>query len=216
MRLRAPLASFALAALALLSACAGGPPPQALNPADSSNALTLRPGDVLKVQVFGHEELSGEFPIDENQNVTLPVVGEFSVRGMSIADVRARIRQEVGNLYTQSLVTVTPKFRVAVLGEIVRPGLYSVDPTMTVYDVLAEAGGPTHDAQESHIRLLRGGSEYQVALASGAVAHATLRELGIRSGDQILIPSKPITAATASIVFQAINLLLVIYIAFKK
>jgi polysaccharide export outer membrane protein len=210
------VATCAMAALAAMGAC-GGRPPQALAPqgADSS-ALALRPGDVVKVQVFGHEELSGEFPIDENLSVTFPVVGEFSVRGMSIADLRARIRREIGQLYTQSLVTITPKYRVAVLGEIVKPGLYSVDPTMTVYDVLAEAGGPTHDARESRIRLLRGGQEYQVALASEAVARATLRELGIRSGDQILVPRKPITLATAGLLISVANLIFVIYIAAYK
>ncbi len=209
------VAACALAALSAVGACAGGSPLQALAPADSSGGLALRPGDVVKVQVFGHEEMSGEFPIDENLNVTLPVVGEFSVRGMSIADLRARIRHEIGQLYTQSLVTVTPKYRVAVLGEITKPGLYSVDPTMTVYDVLAEAGGPTHDARESRIRLLRGGQEYQVTLASQAVARATLRELGVRSGDQILVPRKPITIATASLLLQVANLVLVIYISQK-
>jgi polysaccharide export outer membrane protein len=211
------LAGCAALALVAVGACGGGPPPQALAPAGAdSAALALRPGDVVKVQVFGHEELSGEFPIDENLNVTLPVVGEFSVRGMSIADLRARIRHEIGQLYTQSLVTVVPKYRVAVLGEITKPGLYSVDPTMTVYDVLAEAGGPTRDARESRIRLLRGGQEYQVALASEAVARATLRELGIRSGDQIFVPRKPITLSTASLMISVANLLFVVYIALYK
>jgi polysaccharide export outer membrane protein len=210
------LSACVLAALTAVGACAGGPPPHALSPADSAGVLALRPGDQVKVQVFGHEEMSGEFPIDENLNVTLPAVGEFSVRGMSIADLRARIRHEIGQLYTQSLVTVTPKYRVAVLGEITKPGLYSVDPTMTVYDVLAQAGGPTHDANESRIRLLRGGEEYQVTLASQAVARATLRELGVRSGDQIMVPRKTITMATASFLIQVANLLFVVYIAAYK
>jgi protein involved in polysaccharide export with SLBB domain len=87
---------------------------------------------------------------------------------------------------------------------------------MTVYDVLAEAGGPTHDARESRIRLLRGGQEYQVALASEAVARATLRELGIRSGDQILVPRKAITLNTASLLISLANLGIVVYIAFIK
>lgn len=214
--MRSPRLLLASAAFAL-AACGGGPPPQALSPTGSdSGSAGMRPGDIAKVQVFGHEELSGEFLIDENLNVTLPVVGEFSVRGMSIADLRARIRREIGQLYTQSLVTVTPKYRVAVLGEIVKPGLYSVDPTMTVYDVLAEAGGPTRDARASRIRLLRGGQEYQVALASEAVARATLRELGIRSGDQILVPRKPITLSTASLIISVANLAVVFYIAAIK
>ena len=214
-----PLRLRALAALLapLLAACGGGPPPPPLSPqSDSTHALALRPGDQVKVQVFGHDDLSGEFPIDENLNLVLPVVGEFSVANMTVADLRARIRREFGQLYTQSLVTVTPKFRVAVLGEVVKPGLYSVDPTMTIYDILAEAGGLTRDARESQIRVLRGGQQYNVTLATEAVARATLRELGVRSGDQIIVPQKPITSSMASILFSVANLVVVIYIAFVK
>ena len=43
------------------------------------------------------------------------------------------------------------KFR---LGEVNRPGLYSVDPTMTIYDVVATAGGATRDAKSTGTRLI--------------------------------------------------------------
>ncbi len=207
-----------LFALLAALACDGTPPPLALAPQtgqDSSAAVGLRPGDQVKVQVFGHEDLSGEFPVDENLNLVLPVVGEFSVRGMTVADLRARIRREFGQLYTQSLVTITPMYRIAVLGEIVSPGLYSVDPTLTIYDILAKAGGPTRDARVSQIRLLRGGQQYQVTLATEAVARATLRELGVRSGDQIVVPRKFLTVSTASLLLQVANLVLLIYVAQK-
>jgi len=214
---RALRAAPLLALLAAL-ACGGNPPPPLLAPQpaqDSSGAVGLRPGDQVKVQVFGHEDLSGEFPIDENLNLVLPVVGEFSVRGMTIVDLRARIRREFGQLYTQSLVTITPLYRIAVLGEIASPGLYSVDPTMTVYDILAKAGGPTHDAKVSSIRLLRGGQEYRVTLATEAVAHATLRELGIRSGDQIVVPRKFLTMSTAQLLISLASLVILVYVAQK-
>ena len=73
----APLAIVAM----LSAACSSNPPTASLAPVASdsnpSNRL-LRPGDVVKVTVFGHNDVSGEFPVDENANLLLPIVGEIS------------------------------------------------------------------------------------------------------------------------------------------
>jgi polysaccharide export outer membrane protein len=194
-----------------LAACGGGPPPSFnLAAADSGRSeLVLRPGDVVKIQVFGHDELSGEYPVDENDTLLLPIVGSIATRGMNITELRTRIRREFGQLYTQTFVSITPLFRVAVLGEVMAPGLYSVDPTMTVYDVLARAGGPARDANVGNMRLLRGGRPYAFSLDAEAVARATIRELGVRSGDQFIVPRKSFTGQSAIILISLVNTVLI-------
>lgn len=197
------------------TACGGGPNLRPAPMASDTSALIMRPGDVVKVQVFGHDELSGEFPVDENYNLLLPIVGEFSVRDMSVPDLRTRIRREFGQLYTQSFVSVVPMFRVAVLGEVMHPGLYSVDPTMTIYQVLATAGGSTRNARENQMRLIRNGQQLSVSVDPAALARATLREIGVRSGDQIYVPRKPITYETWLVALQLLNLGLLAYTVFR-
>jgi polysaccharide export outer membrane protein len=211
-RLLAPAALLTAAALSA-AACGGAPPPPLTGPlrADSAAPLMLRPGDVVKIQVFGHDELDGEYPVDENYVLLLPIIGEIDVRDMSVVDLRRRIRAEFGQLYTQSYVSIIPLFRVAVLGEVARPGLYSVDPTMTIYDVLATAGGPSRDAQGSRTRLVRAGQAVQVPVDAEWLARATLRELGVRSGDQIIIPKKFLTSQDWWVVLTALNTGLVAY-----
>ena len=185
-------------------------------PGDSGRGnLMLRPGDVVKIQVFGHDELSGEFPIDENDSLLLPIVGGFSIHDMTVNDLRGRIRREFGQLYTQSFVAVTPLFRVSVVGEVVHPGLYSVDPTMTVYEILAQAGGTTRIAKESGMRLIRNGQAMRLPVDAASMARATLREIGVRSGDQVVVPRKGITTETWMIALQVIAVALVAYNAFK-
>ena len=200
------------------AACSSDPPPGTLSPtpADSNpNNRLMRPGDVVKIQVFGHNELSGEFPIDENFNLLLPIVGEFSVDSMTVGVLRARIRREFGQLYTQSFVSVVPLFRVSVLGEVVHPGLFSVDPTMTIYEVIAMAGGSTRNARENKIRLLRGGQEVALPINAAALARATLREIGVRSGDQVYVPRKWITYETWIVGLQLLNTVLLAYSIFR-
>ena len=208
-----------LAIVAMLSvACSSNPPAPPMAPvaADTNpgNRL-LRPGDVIKVQVFGHNELSGEFPIDENFNLLLPIVGEFSVQGMPVRELREKIRRDFGQLYTQSFITVVPLFRVSVLGEVMHPGLFSVDPTMTIYEVIAMAGGSTRNARESKIRLIRAGQTVPLPITSEALARATIREIGVRSGDQVYVPRKAITYETWLVGLQLLNTALLAYTIFK-
>lgn len=217
-RTRPVLALAALLALTSAAGCGGHRSTAAsavtpVRPPDTSAsaALAIRPGDVIKIQVWGHEELSGEFPIDENYSLQFPIVGEINVREMSVAQLRERIRQELGQLFTQTFVTIVPLFRVAVLGEVVRPGLYSVDPTLTVFDLLALAGGPLRSARERQMRLIRAGEQIQVSIEPSAIARATLRELGIRSGDQLIVPRKTITREDWGLLLTAANLLLIAY-----
>lgn len=213
-RLFSRIGSVFLAA-AITAACGGGPPLATLAPvgADSTRTLTLRPGDVIKVQVFGHEELTGEFPVDENDSLLLPIVGGFSVHEMTVADLRARIKREFGQLYTQSFVNVTPLFRVSVVGEVVRPGLYSVDATLNIYEVIANAGGTTRYANESAMRLIRNGQQLRLPLDAASLARATLREIGVRSGDQIVVPRRGWTYESWLLVLQGMSVLLSIYVA---
>ena len=39
-------------------------------------SYTLRPGDVIRILVWGHEELSGEFQVDEEGRIQYPILGE--------------------------------------------------------------------------------------------------------------------------------------------
>jgi len=203
---------------ALSAACSSSQPTTTLapTPADTNpGARMLRPGDVVKVQVFGHDELSGEFPVDETFNLMLPIIGEFSVKDMTVTELRARVRREFGQLYTQSFVSVVPMFRVSVLGEVMHPGLFSVDPTMTLYEVIAMAGGSTRNARESKIRLIRGGQQVALPINSDALARATIREIGVRSGDQVYVPRKAITYETWLVGLQLLNTALLAYTIFK-
>ncbi len=209
----------ALAAALLLAACGGTRPPAfQINPsrgADTAGILVLQPGDVVRIQVFGRAEHNGEYPVDENYILLLPVIGELDVRNLTVPQLRARIREEYSRLYTQSFVSIIPLFRVAVLGEVVRPGLMSADPTMTVFDLLAMAGGLLPTGRSGDLRLIRDGNTYSLALNAQSLASATLRELGVRSGDQMIVPRKRFTHDDFILGLTALNTILLAYTVFR-
>ena len=206
------LAAALLAVLAAAPAAAQNPP----SAPDSLRIIAVRPGDVVKIQVWGHEELSGEFPVDENYDLFYPIIGAINVRELTVRQLRDRLNHELESLFQHPFIVVVPLFRIAVLGEVERPSLYSIDPTMTVYDVIALAGGVTRDANQKKIQLLRAGEEVQLILSASAIGHATLRDLGVRSGDHIVVPRKRFTRDDFSFFLQLATFVLVVYTVFHK
>ncbi len=191
-------------------------PAQAPNTDTVATPLAIRPGDVVRIQVWGHEELSGEFPVDENYNLLFPLVGSINVRNVSVGQLRERLNTELGQLFQRPFFTLTPLFRVAVLGEVLKPGLYSVDPTLTVLDLLALAGGPTRQANQKKMQLIRGGEALHVPMDPASIARSTLRELGVHSGDQLVMPRAFLTRDDLGLILSIANFLLLAYTVVRK
>jgi polysaccharide export outer membrane protein len=226
--LRAP---FAVAIAAAFAVCAAGgaraqnPTPaqnpaataaQPAPPADTLESLAVRPGDVVRILVWGHPELSGEFPIDENYDLLYPLIGPINVRNLSVTGLRERLNTDLSQLFQRPFIAVTPLFRVAVLGEVLKPGLLSADPTLTIFDLIALAGGPTRDANQNKLQLIRGGQNIRLSLDPAAIARSTLQELGVHSGDQVVVPRKSLTFQDWSLIVQIASLALLVYTVFRK
>lgn len=156
----------------------------------SDDTLVLRAGDMLRVRVWPDSALGGDFPVEAPGVVLLPVVGSVRASGRSLADLRRELRQRYEQAMKLPVVTILPVFRVSVLGAVQRPGLYQVDPTLTLFDVISLAGGFRPDARENDVRVVREGAVLPVdarqALETGALPEA----LRLRSGDRIVVAVK--------------------------
>lgn len=159
----------------------------------------------MRVVVWGQEAYSGEFPIDERGILEYPVLGEIQTKDLSVADLRDRIRKGLEAIFNNPFVSVRPQFRMAVLGRVERPGLYTVDPTLSVLDVVALAGGPAPGGNLNAVKLLRGGEELRLALGDG-VQGRTLQEIGVRSGDQILVPRRFLSRDDVVLLLQVVQI----------
>ena len=159
----------------------------------SGASYMLRPGDVLQIVVWGQTEYSGSFKVDETGRIPYPVIGAIDTRGKTMAQIRNEIRVALSQIFNAPFVTVTPQFNIAVLGEVRNPGLFSVDPTQTVLDIVAMAGGPNSNGNINKIRLLRGGQTLDLRLERDRVGALTLQEVGLRSGDQIMVARRGFT-----------------------
>ncbi len=146
-------------------------------------ATSLLPGDVIRIQIWREEGLSGDFQVDEGGEVVLPLLGRKQVVGVSPETLRDQLTEEYDAYLVNPSVNVTLLRRVTVMGEVRVPGLYPVDATVSVAQLIALAQGVTPDGDVNRITLVREGRTIRTDLA-GTMA---ITDAGIRSGDRILV-----------------------------
>lgn len=169
-----PVTAFlALLLMTLLAACGGTKPPPL--PAASATvagetSYTLAAGDRIKVTVFSHDDLSGEFQLDGAGNFAMPLVGEVKANGLTTRQLEQTIQRVMAEGYL-----VDPKVAVEVLnyrpfyilGEVRQPGSFPYVNGMTVLNAVALAGGFTYRADQEDIVLKRGGANSQPYTVTG-------------------------------------------------
>ncbi len=136
-------------------------PAPAIAATTSGDSYKLGAGDRIKVNVFGEDSLSGEFEIDGQGMVALPLIGNLKAGGI---DVRAFERNISDKLKDGYLVNPRVSIEVLnfrpffILGEVKNPGSYPYVNGLTVLNAIALAGGFTHRARTDRV-LIRHGSD---------------------------------------------------------
>jgi polysaccharide export outer membrane protein len=154
------------------------------------NVGVLRPGDVLKIVVWGQEELSNDFLIDSRGMVQIPGVGDVRAAGLSPFDVKDAIRAALAERGIRNPeLSLQPLIRVYVIGEVRQPGLHPIDPGTSLLQLVTIAGGPTAQADLSRARVVREGQSYSVDLETALRGSATGR-IVLYSNDYVVIPQR--------------------------
>ena len=175
-------------------------------PAPERASVVLRPGDRVRLKVWREPDLSGDFVVDEDGIVVFPMVGRIAVQRVSTDSLKALLI----SLYTESLrspsVEVTVLRKLIVIGAVRNPGLYYVDPTTSVGDALALAGGVTSEGKQNRFELLRGGKTFPIDLARDS----RLADSPLQPGDQLRVPERSWLARNSALVAGAFTTVAVI------
>jgi polysaccharide export outer membrane protein len=134
----------------------------AVSDQDTVNSLTLlQPGDQIKVNVFGEENLSTENAvIDQAGNVSLPLIGEMRAAGLSPSQLSRTIEGAYGAQYLRDphvnvvIERAAPRV-VSVEGQVVKAGVYEVQQGYTLLSALALAGSPNETAKLDEVLIFR-------------------------------------------------------------
>lgn len=185
-----------ISAFAPYPTAAQGSPVRA--PPDRADVV-LRPGDRVRLKVWREPDLSGEFEVDEDGIVVFPKVGRLDVQKISTDSLKALLIARYAESLRSPSVEVTVLRKLNVLGAVKNPGLYYVDPTTTVADALALAGGVTPDGKQNSFELVRDGKRLPVELSRDS----RLADSPLQSGDQLRVPERGWVARNPAVVVSA-------------
>jgi polysaccharide export outer membrane protein len=144
--------------------------------------VSLLPGDAVKVQIWQEADLSGTFRVGEDTTLTLPLLGVRKVAGLSAEELRSQLVRDYSTQLKSPSIEVSVIRRISVLGEVANPGLYDLEPTMRMSDVIALAGGVTPEGSSKNVDILRANARIADDVALGDVVGNR-----VQAGDQIFV-----------------------------
>ncbi len=162
--------------------------------------IELGAGDTLRINVYGHSDLSLETRVSESGSITYPLIGEVNVAGMSPAAAERKIAGmlERGGYLRKPQVNIgvvqNQSQQVSVLGQVTRPGRYPVDGRRSLTDILALAGGMTPEAGDivTLVRTRNGKTQKETLDVHEMVKSGDMQKnLQLRTNDVIYVERAP-------------------------
>ena len=154
--------------------------------AGAAGAYRLGPQDQIVVTVFGQEDLSGDFQVDGEGRVSLPLIGDVRVGELTIRQAEAAVVDKLQPDYLRNprvSIQVTNYRPFYILGEVKEPGGYPYVDGMTVVQAVALAGGYTYRADEDDVNIIRGGDR-------GRSSETVRQGTSVMPGDIIEVPER--------------------------
>jgi hypothetical protein len=153
-------------------------------------------GDRIVVQLLGSVPLAGTNQMSDTITVRagkmlpLPRMDDLALEGVLRSELNDRLSSHLAKYLRDSTARATPLLRVAVLGQVGRPGFYYTPADVLLSDVLMLAGGPGGDANLNDMTIRRSGEtiwnaqDTRTAVTDGL----SLDRLHLRAGDEIYVP----------------------------
>jgi len=157
----------------------------------------LGAGDLLKINVSGYPEMAADVRISQTGSISYPFVGQLEVVGLSTNEVETLLVRRLtdGGFIRQPQVSVLvsdyQSQKVAVMGQVARPGQYPLDGARTVIDLLAQAGGlVTPTAADQGTVLRANGTRIPLDLYALFEGDSN-QNFPVAAGDTIFVPKAP-------------------------
>lgn len=106
----------------------------------------LGPGDAVYIDIYGASQKSIEATVSPDGYVNIDGYGPVQVSGLTVSQANKRLRNTLGKRYSSSEIKLsvgqTRTIMVNVMGEVKKPGTYTLSAFASVFHALYMAGGP--------------------------------------------------------------------------
>lgn len=124
----------------------------------NSAEYILDTGDQVKIVVFGHADLSGQFVVSSTGKVSMPLIGEVNAKGLNLRQLEQAIIRKLRPdfLKNPQVSAEVANYRpFYIIGEVKNPGTYPYVNGMRILNAVAIAGGFTYRARENEMLITR-------------------------------------------------------------
>ncbi len=114
----------------------------------------IGPDDEIVVIISGYQEYNSRFKVNPEGFITIPNVGVIYVAGLTFEEASKRINEKLtANGYSNIRTGLTRvnitlgsirSIKVTLLGEVKKPGTYTLPSLATVFNALYASGGPSN------------------------------------------------------------------------
>jgi protein involved in polysaccharide export with SLBB domain len=158
----------------------------------------LNPGDQLQLTVLGYPEFNTTTGVKPSGMFPIPLIGEVKAAGLTRDELQDDIVRKLSE-YVKTKVYVTLNLtsasvqNIVVLGAVAQQNSYPNSSPVSIFQLLANAGGPSADADLRHIKVYRNGdlSKEQEIDLSGIVSpgeRTDQRTPMVSPGDLVYVP----------------------------
>ena len=164
---------------------------------------TLGAGDQIRLDIFQVEEYSGEYPVNVDGTISLPLVGGVNVEGLTLKETEEAVSKQYSIYLKRPIVNaglVAPRpLEIGISGEVDNPGSYEFQLTAatpdfpTVTDMIEQAGGITTLADVRNVQVRRVVKGKTVTFKSDLWSLINFgqlnQDISLRDGDTIFLPT---------------------------
>lgn len=152
----------------------------------TAGSYLLGPNDRVRVKVYGEPDISGEYEVDTNGQISVPLAGHIGAEGLTTKQLERAIAAALSKGIVRD-----PRVNVEValyrpyyiLGEVKKSGEYPYRLGLTVMDAVATAGGFTYRANEGKVFLRHAGDNAEQAVSLDS-------PVPVFPGDNIRVPER--------------------------
>lgn len=167
-------------------------------------------GDVIKVAVYDHSDLTTTLRVDSDGKIFFPLTGQLDVGGRTTMGAAEEIARALSGDYVinPQVSVFVEKFqskKVVIIGEVVKPGMYELSGPTTLLELLSKAEGLRKDAG-TEVTIRRGAS---LESPEGQLIKINLKEMvetgqssvdiPLMDGDTVTIPSAGMVYVTGEV-----------------
>jgi polysaccharide biosynthesis/export protein len=160
----------------------------------STEGLIIGTGDLLAVSVYGAPDFNNEVRVADSGEITLPFIGPTHVAGLTVEQAETLVQKKLadGHYFKNPQVAIFEKEYatqgISVLGEVQKPGTYSLPGNHTLFDAVSAAGGLTPKAGNTlNITHRKSPKEAQTVTLAPNLSFTPANNVPVSPGDTVLV-----------------------------